>query len=184
MVPWFAVCALLGKEWTVTRADEADETTMRCFGADSLGLTPRFERPTQAAATNTMTTPAPALGAAADEAATTPDEHHVSEHDAAGGSGDGPTRGSSGEDTTERSRIDLRRLTGQNAPRGEEWEACALNPSSSMSILRQATGDDGGGGCDDGSGGCDGDGCGGGDGPRWMHGLDAPPSGCGWRECK
>ena len=53
-----------------------------------------------------------------------------------------------------------------------------------MSILRQATGDDGGGGCDDGSGGCDGDGCGGGDGPRWMHGLDAPPSGCGWRECK
>ena len=62
--------------------------------------------------------------------------------------------------------------------------ACALNPASSTSILRQATGDDGGGGCDDGSGGCDGDGCDGGDGPRWMHGLDAPPSGCGWRECK
>jgi len=42
-----------------TRDDEDDETTMRCFGADLLGLTPRFERPTQAAAANTVASAEP-----------------------------------------------------------------------------------------------------------------------------
>jgi hypothetical protein len=117
-----------------------------------------------APSTPPTTTPAPALGAAADEAATTTDDDHEEAHDTAGGSSGGPTLGSSGKDTTERSRIDPRRPTGQNAPRGEEWGACHQTQASSMSIRSRATGDDGGGGCNDGGGGRDGGGGGGGGG--------------------